>query len=208
MEFKKTIFVLTITSILIICGLFGTSYAYYVSSDGTSFNITTANTDLENEVTVTFEQSQYINFRAGVPITALDVTSKASKNVFTFSGDSTYLSGYDVAVNIYLTDIQIAEALKVSDFKYQLVCSKEPFGGGVSQLVPGSSGDGTDFTSTVLSNDKLPLLTLTTTDNSFEFDKTYTCTLSVWLQESNADQNALMNKKFSGLIRVGSVYRK
>ena len=203
MEFKKMIFILAITSILIVGGLFGTSYAYYVSSDGTSFDITTGSVNLDNDVTVTFEQSEYINFRANVPITVADVNTKANKNVFTISSDATKLAGYDVAVNIYLTDIQIADALKVSDFHYDFACD-ESNGGGQYLAI----GDGTDFTDTVLTNDKLLLGTISTTDNSFQAGKTYICTFRVWVQENNADQNALMNKKFSGLIKVGSAFRK
>lgn len=202
MEFKKMIFILAITSILIVVGLFGTSYAYYVSSDGTSFDITTGSVNLDNDITVVFNQSEYINFRAGVPILATDVDTKASKNIFTISSDATKLAGYDVAVNIYLTDIQIADALKVSDFKYKFICNN-----GTSNVIS-TTGDGTNFTSTVLDNDKLVLGTISTTDSSFQAGKTYTCTLSVWLQETNTDQNALMNKKFSGLIKVGSAFRK
>lgn len=201
MEFKKMIFILAITSILIVGGLFGTSYAYYVSSDGTSFDITTGSVNLDNDVTVTFEQSEYINFRAGVPILAADVDTKANRNVFTISSDATKLAGYDVAVNIYLTDIQIADALKVSDFKYKFICNN-----GTSNVIS-TTGDGTNFTSTVLDNDKLVLGTISTTDSSFQAGKTYTCTFHIWVQENNADQNALMNKKFSGLIKVGSAFR-
>ncbi len=202
MEFKRFIFVLAITSILIIGGLFGTSYAYYVSSDGTSFDVTTGSVDLENDITIVFSQSEYINFRAGVPIAAADVDLKANKNTFTISSDATKLDGYDVAVNFFLTNIQIADALKVSDFKYKFICNN-----GTSNVIS-TTGDGTNFTSIVLDNDKLVLGTISTTDSSFVAGTTYTCNLRVWLQESGVDQNALMNRKFSGLIKVGSVYRK
>lgn len=199
MEFKKMIFVLAITSILIMGGLFGTSYAYYVSTDGTYFNVTTGNFD--DELAVVFNQSEYINFRAGVPILANEVDTKASKNTFTIIPDSAKLANYDVAVSVSLINLEIADALKVSDFKYKFICNN-----GSSNVIS-TTGDGTSFTSSVLENDSLLLGSISTSDNSFAINKTYNCTLSVWLQENNSDQNALMNKKFSGLIKVGIAYR-
>ena len=200
MKFKKFIFVLVITSILIVAGMWGTSYAYYVSTSGTNFNVTTANVD--TSLTVVFSQSEYMNMKTGVPISASDVDNYASKSVFTILPNNTLLNGYQVAVNISLINIKIDDALKVSDFKYKLTCSD---GSTTTNL---GSGTGASFTSDVLKNDSLSLGSLSTSANTFNASKTYTCTLRVWLQDSGSSQNNLMNKSFSGLVKVGTAIKK
>ena len=200
MKFKKFIFVLVITSILAVAGMWGTSYAYYVSTNGTNFNVTTANVD--TSLTVVFSQSEYMNMKTGVPISASDVDNYASKSVFTILPNNTLLNGYQVAVNISLININIDDALKVSDFKYKLTCSD---GSTTTNL---GSGTGASFTSDVLKNDSLSLGSLSTSANTFNASKTYTCTLRVWLQDSGSSQNNLMNKSFSGLVKVGTAIKK
>lgn len=200
MKFKKFIFVLVITSILAVAGMWGTSYAYYVSTNGTNFNVTTANVD--TSLTVVFSQSEYMNMKTGVPISASDVDNYASKSVFTILPNNTFLNGYQVAVNISLINIKIDDALKVSDFKYKLTCND---GSTTTNL---GSGTGASFTSDVLKNDSLSLGSLSTSANTFNASKTYTCTLRVWLQDSGSSQNNLMNKSFSGLVKVGTAIKK
>jgi hypothetical protein len=200
MKFKKFIFVLVITSILAVAGMWGTSYAYYVSTNGTNFNVTTANVD--TSLTVVFSQSEYMNMKTGVPISASDVDNYASKSVFTILPNNTLLNGYQVAVNISLINIKIDDALKVSDFKYKLTCSD---GSTTTNL---GSGTGASFTSDVLKNDSLSLGSLSTSANTFNASKTYTCTFRVWLQDSGSSQNNLMNKSFSGLVKVGTAIKK
>lgn len=200
MKFKKFIFVLVITSILAVAGMWGTSYAYYVSTNGTNFNVTTANVD--TSLTVVFSQSEYMNMKTGVPISASDVDNYASKSVFTILPNNTLLNGYQVAVNISLINIKIDDALKVSDFKYKLTCSD---GSTTTNL---GNGTGASFTSDVLKNDSLSLGSLSTSANTFNASKTYTCTLRVWLQDSGSSQNNLMNKSFSGLVKVGTAIKK
>ena len=195
MKFSKMIFVLTIAMSIIFSCMLGTSYAYYTFSDGTNVNVTTGNFDAD--VAVVFNQSQYINMRSGVPISTSDVDKYANKSVFTLVPDSTKLSGYDVAVNIKLVDISIDDELKISDFKYDLNCNN---GSTTTTL---KSGTGVDFTSS-----DITLGTLSTSDNTFNVNNSYTCTLRIWLNESGADQNSLMNKHFSSLIKVESLYRK
>ena len=200
MKFKKFIFVLVITSILAVAGMWGTSYAYYVSTNGTNFNVTTANVD--TSLTVVFSQSEYMNMKTGVPISASDVDNYASKSVFTILPNNALLNGYQVAVNISLINIKIDDALKVSDFKYKLTCSD---GSTTTNL---GRGTGASFTRDVLKNDSLSLGSLSTSANTFNASKTYTCTLRVWLQDSGSSQNNLMNKSFSGLVKVGTAIKK
>lgn len=195
MKFKHMIFVLTITTSIIFACMLGSSYAYYTLTEGTTVTATTG--DFDANVSVVFSESEYINLKTGVPISSTDVDKYASTSKFTLVPDATKLQGYDVAVKIAITNITIDSSLKISDFKYDLKCND---GSSTTTL---KTGTGADFTST-----ELEIGTLSTQDSTFSISKTYNCALRLWLEETGSDQNALMNKSFSGLIKVSSVYRK
>ena len=200
MKFRSMILVLTIAFSAIFVSMLGTSYAYYVATDGTSIEVTTGNID--TGVAVVFAQSQYINVYTGVPINASDVNSLASASTFTITPDKTILSDADVAINIGIVELSIDEALIVNDFKYNFVCNDG------STDVINVNGAGTNFTSDVISSGYLKLGTLSTTTNTFNTNSEYICTLRVWLEETGNNQNNLMNKKFRGLIKVNTLFKK
>lgn len=195
MKFKHMLFVLTVTTSIIFACMLGSSYAYYTLSDGTTVTATTG--EFDANVSVVFSESEYINLKTGVPINSTDVDKYASASKFTLIPDATKLRGYDVAVKIAISNITIDTALKISDFKYDLKCNDG------SSTTTIKSGTGADFTST-----ELEIGTLSTQNSTFNVSKTYNCALRLWLQETGSNQNALMNKSFSGLIKVNSVYRK
>lgn len=195
MKFKHMLFVLTITTSIIFACMLGSSYAYYTLSNGTTVTATTG--EFDANVSVVFSESEYINLKTGVPINSTDVDKYASASKFTLIPDATKLRGYDVAVKIAISNITIDTALKISDFKYDLKCNDG------SSTTTIKSGIGADFTST-----ELEIGTLSTQNSTFNVSKTYNCALRLWLQETGSNQNALMNKSFSGLIKVNSVYRK
>ena len=195
MKFKHMLFVLTVTTSIIFACMLGSSYAYYTLSTGTTVTATTG--EFDANVSVVFSESEYINLKTGVPINSTDVDKYASASKFTLIPDATKLRGYDVAVKIAISNITIDTALKISDFKYDLKCNDG------SSTTTIKSGTGADFTST-----ELEIGTLSTQNSTFNVSKTYNCALRLWLQETGSNQNALMNKSFSGLIKVNSVYRK
>ena len=195
MKFKHMLFVLTVTTSIIFACMLGSSYAYYTLSNGTTVTATTW--EFDANVLVVFSESEYINLKTGVPINSTDVDKYASASKFTLIPDATKLQGYDVAVKIAISNITIDTALKISDFKYDLKCNDG------SSTTTIKSGTGADFTST-----ELEIGTLSTQNSTFNVSKTYNCALRLWLQETGSNQNALMNKSFSGLIKVNSVYRK
>ncbi|MEI3251548.1 MAG: hypothetical protein V8R79_01885 [Candidatus Gastranaerophilaceae bacterium] len=195
MKFKHMLFVLTITTSIIFACMLGSSYAYYTLSNGTTVTATTG--EFDANVSVVFSESEYINLKTGVPINSTDVDKYASASKFTLIPDATKLRGYDVAVKIAISNITIDTELKISDFKYDLKCNDG------SSTTTIKSGTGADFTST-----ELEIGTLSTQNSTFNVSKTYNCALRLWLQETGNNQNALMNKSFSGLIKVNSVYRK
>ena len=195
MKFKHMLFVLTVTTSIIFACMLGSSYAYYTLSNGTTVTATTG--EFDANVSVVFSESEYINLKTGVTINSTDVDKYASASKFTLIPDATKLRGYDVAVKISISNITIDTALKISDFKYDLKCNNG------SSTTTIKSGTGADFTST-----ELEIGTLSTQNSTFNVSKTYNCALRLWLQETGSNQNALMNKSFSGLIKVNSVYRK
>lgn len=195
MKFKHMLFVLTVTTSIIFACMLGSSYAYYTLSNGTTVTATTG--EFDANVSVVFSESEYINLKTGVPINSTDVDKYASASKFTLIPDATKLRGYDVAVKIAISNITIDTELKTSDFKYDLKCNDG------SSTTTIKSGTGADFTST-----ELEIGTLSTQNSTFNVSKTYNCALRLWIQETGNNQNALMNKSFSGLIKVNSVYRK
>lgn len=195
MKFKHMLFVLTVTTSIIFACMLGSSYAYYTLSNGTTVTATTG--EFDANVSVVFSESEYINLKTGVPINSTDVDKYASASKFTLIPDATKLRGYDVAVKIAISNITIDTEFKTSDFKYDLKCNDG------SSTTTIKSGTGADFTST-----ELEIGTLSTQNSTFNVSKTYNCALRLWLQETGNNQNALMNKSFSGLIKVNSVYRK
>lgn len=207
-NFRKLILTLTIAFSTIFTSMLGVSYAYYLASGGPNITVTTGNID--TGVAVVFNQSQYINVNTGVPISASDVDTKAGKSVFTITPDTSILSDADVSVNISVVDVSIDTQLRVSDFKYKLTCVGEQ--AGAEDVSYEFTGDGTSFTEDVISSGSLKLGSLTymegAANNTFDINKVYTCTFRVWLQETNANQNSLMNKSFSGLFRVNTIFKK
>lgn len=195
MKFKHMLFVLTVTTSIIFACMLGSSYAYYTLSNGTTVTATTG--EFDANISVVFSESEYINLKTGVPINSTDVDKYASTSKFTLIPDATKLRGYDVAVKIAISNITIDTALKISGFKYDLKCNDG------SSTTTIKSGTGADFTST-----ELEIGTLSTQNSTFNVSKTYNCALRLWLQATGNNQNALMNKSFSGLIKVNSVYRK
>ena len=151
MNFKKMILVLTITFSAIFTLMLGSSYAYYVSTGGTTLNATTGNFD--NPVSIVFGQGDYVNIKTGVPIREEQLSVyTTSYNAFYIIPNATILDGYEASATISLTDISIDEELKVSDFKYYLVCYH--ISGNLA--VPFRKiGTGLDFTDEVLDSNNL-----------------------------------------------------
>lgn len=202
MKFRNLIFVLAIAFSVIFASMIGTSYAYYVATDGTSINVTT--TDLDPGVSIIFEQSQYINTNTGIPISEEDVEDLASASVFKIIPDVDLLTGAEVAINIGLVDLYIDSDLVSDDFKYRFSCND-----GTEDVIT-NNGSGTDFTEDVINNGYIRLGVLDTVIDTFNVNNEYVCTLKVWLQDNPnvSNQNNLMNKQFRGLIKVNTLFKK
>ncbi len=185
MEFKKLILILTIAISVIVISFMGVSYAWYsLSNSSTSFNTTTANTD----ITILYAQSEYVSITTGIPISGADVPTKAGISRFTVNPGNN-LSGYNVSISIDLTQIAIDSALKTADFKIQLLENGTPIYNGTGADITGS-----DLTIKQLSN--------------INVGSTYNYELRIWINETGVSQNELMGKSFSGKIKISSTIKK
>lgn len=195
MEFKKFIFVLAITATIIVCGVLGSSYAYYTATE-TNIDVTTGN--VNNNISVVFQDNNYVNVKTGVPIDDANVNSLVTPTTFSIYPNSAVLSDYDVFVNISLINVKIDENLRVEDFKYKLQCFDSNDN---SSLVV--EGNGVDFVSENLALGGL------STDSSLNINNDYTCNFRVWISnKADVSQNELMDKRFSALVKVNTVMRK
>lgn len=215
MKFTKLLFVLAVTTTVIFACMWGGTYAWYTANNKTSVNATTGN--LDTGVAVIFTQTEYVNTVTGVPILPADVDDYADKTVFTLVPDSQILNGYETSINISLVNVTVDDSLKISDFKYKLDCNDG------TRNIALNSGTGTDIPEPSTGNptdgpiilgmigqssSTINLGSLTTSAGTLDITKTYTCTLRVWLEDTGVSQNDLMNKKFQGVIKVSSVFRK
>lgn len=187
MEFKKMIVIISIALTVIMVCLFGVSYAYYsLSNASTEFNTTVANDDIY----VLYAQSEYISTTTGIPIKADEVAIKASSSKFSALADSTKFSGYEVALEVSLVDVFLDSALRVADFKVQLLEN-----GSVVKTVTGAD---------IGSNSEVVLKNL----SRIEVGTTYNYEVRVWIQDSGVSQNAMMGKSFTGRIQISSSMKK
>ena len=171
-------------AIIILC-LFGISYAYYsLSNASTEFNTNT----LDDNIDVIYQQSQNINTIIGIPLADDDVAMADSSKFSALAGSK--LTGYQVAIQIDLVDIVLADELKISDFKIQLLEN-----GNVITTKTGQD---------IGNNTSVTLKNMT----SITVGTTYNYELRVWLRDTGVSQNALMNKSFSGRIEFSSAVRK
>jgi len=192
--FRKLLIILTFVVTAIVIMLLGTSYAWYQFDNAvTNFTNVQTFTDTLDNVAVVFANSNSINTTVGVPILASEVASKANKANFTVTPSSSKLSGKEVAIQIDL-EFTVASALSGSTyFKYSLL---EKAGSGSQTTI--ASGHFNSKTSGTLTLKPMTKITVGTT-YSYEF--------RVWLEESGANQNSLMGKSFSGVIKVSTIAR-
>ncbi len=203
MKFKKLLLVLTFTISIIFVTVIGATYAYYSTSGG-SIGGTTSN--IGNAINVVFNNSDYVDFNTGVPISSSDVETMASKTTFTLTPNNAIINDYDISADIILSNIDIDNDLKVSDFKYRLECIHSVTGN--SQIFNGTASSFTGNSYTIAS-----LSTTGSGNNIFYIDnnansQNYNCTLYLWLEDSGVSQNSLMGKHFGANIEVSSMMKK
>ena len=189
MEFKKMIIILSITISIMFGVLLGISYGWYAYSNAeTKINGST----IEKAPSIVFSQTEYIETTENMPIYDEDRYKYANKNSFTVTlGEN--LIEYETGIEILLNDINIANELKIENYKYELLQNKK--------IV--SSGNFSN-----LGNSKTIKLLPMTILNPETYPYTYIYELYIWLSEDETSQNNLMNKKFGAKIDVHSATKK
>lgn len=183
------IILLSITLSVMFGVLLGISYGWYAYSNA-STNIK-ANT-IKEAPTIVFSQTEYIASTKIMPIYDEDRYKYANKNSFTVTiGEN--LIGYETALEIILSDINISDELKISNYKYELQQNN----------IIISSGDFNN-----IGNSTSIKLVPMTIMNPISYPYTYVYELYIWLSEDKTNQNSLMDKKFSAKIDVNSAVKK
>lgn len=167
----------------------GISYAWYAYSNAeTSIKVATK----KDAPTIQFMQTEYIESTQNMPIYDEDRYKYANKNSFTVTlGEN--LINYETGLQIILNNIEIANELKIQNYKYELLENKKIISNG-------------DF-STIGDKTSIELLPMTVMiPNNYPY--TYVYELYIWLSEDETNQNQLMNKTFSAKIDINSAVKK
>ena len=189
MEFKKLIILLSITVSIMFGVLLGISYGWYAYTDAQTKVI--ASTKKEAP-TVLFAQTQYISSTQNMPIYDEDKYKYANRNSFTVTlGEN--LKEYQTGLEIILNNINIANELKIKNYKYELLENQKVI----------TSGDFSNIGEST-SIELLPMTIMT----PMNYPTTYVYELYIWLSEDETNQNELMNKTFSAKIDVNSAIKK
>ena len=183
------IILLSITVSIMFGLLLGVSYAWYAYENAeTNIKATTK----KDAPTIQFMQTEYIETPQNMPIYDEDKYKYANKNSFTVTlGEN--LTDYETGLQIILNNIEIAEELKIKNYKYELLENKKVISNG-------------DF-STIGDTNSIELLPMTIMKpNNYPY--TYVYELYIWLSETEENQNNLMNKKFGAKIDINSAVKK
>lgn len=189
MEFKRLILVLCITLLVTFSSMMGVSYAWYAYENAET---SIFGTTIKEVPTVIFSQTEYISSSLNMPIYDEDRENYANINAFTITY-GTNLEKYETAISIILDEIYMAEELKIENYKYELVQNGETIAlGNFSEI--GSNTELILFPSTIVEVNNYP--------------KTDTYEFYVWLSDDGSNQNDLMNKGFSGRIKINSASKR
>ena len=183
------IILLSITVSIMLGVLMGISYGWYAYSNAES-NINAST--LKEAPTVVFAQTEYITSTQNMPIYDEDRYRYANKNSFTVTLGENLLE-YETGLEIILNNINIANELKIKNYKYELLQNKKVISSGDFSAI----GNNTSI--------KLLPMTIMTPDN---YPYTYVYELYIWLSEDETNQNDLMNKSFGAKIDVNSAVKK
>ena len=167
----------------------GISYAWYAYENAeTDIKVTTK----KDVPTIQFMQTEYIESTQNMPIYDEDRYKYANKNSFTVTFNDN-LKEYEVALQIILNNIKIADELKIKNYKYELLENKKIISQG-------------DF-SAIGEETTIELLPMTIM-NPTNYPYTYVYELYIWLSEDETYQNDLMNKNFGAKIDINSAVKK
>ena len=189
MEFRKLLVVLSITILIMLGIMMGTSYGWYQYKNAESL---VEGSTIKNIPTVIFTESDYIYSRETTPIHDEDRYNYAYKNSFAITLNEN-LKDYETAIEISLKDIIMSNELKNVNYKYELTeDGKIIASGNFSKL----------GTANTLNLKPMTIIKPTS------YPETYIYELYIWLSDDGTNQNNLMNRAFTAKINVNSAIKK
>ena len=184
MSLRKTLSLITLFVVSMVILMLSSSYAWYsFNNASTTFETLTSNEDIR----VIYKSSRFISTVTAVPISSKEIDKLSEKNNFSIDVDNDKVDEA-LSVSVSLIGIEIDNALKNSNFRYEL-------------LFNGSSVGNGNFSG--LSSDKLTIVDDVILNNlgvnNFE--------LRLYLLDDGSNQNNLMNKTFKAIINVNVISR-
>ena len=192
---SKIMFGMLITCALCLPLIIGSSYAVY------TINSEELNKEEEIELKtsaleVDFEANEYISNTNGRLIKPTEVTERADFSVFTIT--NTEKSSNTIKYNISISEIETTYDEKTKtyplmskDFKWRLVNINE-----TETLITEGTFEGVKTGNLEITKDL---------DLTLEPNEEITYKLYIWLEESNENQNHLLNRTFKSKITVNSI---
>lgn len=160
------------------------SYAYFLAVvEGTENPTNMAGTSITGfNFNLVTENNGYISASGIIPITSSQVETDSNKAHFkVITGNNQYFVIYSLS----LTDIEMDSDLKISDFKWELICTN------CRDNSKNASGSFNGLTSnTMILNTNLSISS--SSEDQYE--------LRIWLNDNGLDQTTLLNKSFSAKV--------
>ena len=185
---NKIYYRLLLIAAIIIPVIIGFSYAYFlavVKVTNDQPTVISGNVITGFDLRLETENDGYINATDLIPLELNQVEDYAEKGEFdVIAGNNPYNINYSIS----LTDITISPELKISDFKWKLICTS--CGEDTSKNAEGNFAS--INTNTYLLKNNL-IIDSNTTD-SYK--------LILWIEETDQDQISLMNKSFSAKVTI------
>ena len=176
-EKKKKIILAIIGILVLIVGIVGLTYAYFIAR-GQSEDITVTSKNLK---IVFDDNTPVINATDIEPIEEAEILSKATKKTFSIAKESS--EGKDLYVRLDMTDLVISENFKDFDFKWALYQGTNKITTGT--FVPTLDGSTSiNMATNILLNSTTPI----------EYN------LYIWINETGLDQSNLMDGRLTGKI--------
>ena len=175
-EKKKKIVLTVIRILVLVVGIVGLTYAYFIAK-GQSEDIVVTSKNLK----IVFEDNTpVINATDIEPIEEKDILTNATKKTFSISKESA--SGKDLYVRLDMTDLVVSDNFKDFDFKWALYQGDTKKQEGTFNLL-GSKTE-IPLINNILLNSTTPI----------EYN------LYIWIEETGLDQERLMEGTLSGKI--------
>lgn len=194
---SKILFGMLITCALCLPLIIGASYAIYTLEDTKTQETEKEEVKLStSNIEVDFKVNEYIENTNGRLINPEEVETRADFSLFTIKNTNESSNKIKYSISISEIDTTYDKTTKTyplmsKDFKWRLVSVGE-----TENLITEGTFEGVETTTFELTKDL---------DLTLEPTEKITYKLYVWLEESNENQNHLLNRTFKSKISVSSI---